>query len=63
MLQASEGKLDYGSMSKDERESFYRGTYDEAHGAGRELAEQLNPSDCRRLADVGGGSGFVTGRK
>ena len=52
-----QGKQDYGSMSKDERESFYRGTYDEAHAVGRELAEQLDLSDCRRLVDVAGGSG------
>ena len=52
-----QGKLDYGSMSKDERDSFYRGTYDEAYVVGRELAEKLDLSDCRRLVDVGGGSG------
>jgi SAM-dependent methyltransferase len=52
-----QGKLDYGNMSRDERESFYRGTYDEAYAVGRELVDKLNLSDCRTLVDLGGGSG------
>jgi hypothetical protein len=52
-----QGRLDYGSMSNDELQSFYRGTYTEALAVGRELAARLDLSNCRRLVDVGGGSG------
>ena len=52
-----QGNLANSRMPEDERESYYRGTYDEAYAAGRELAETLDLSDCRRLVDVGGGSG------
>ena len=44
-------------MSSELRESFYRGTFTECLAAGRELSTRLDFSKCRRLVDVGGGSG------
>jgi SAM-dependent methyltransferase len=52
-----QGRLNYATMSKDELESFYRGTYTEAAATGRYLLAHRDFSRYRRLADVGGGSG------
>src|SRR4030095_15131629 len=52
-----QGRLNYAAMSKDELESFYRGTYTEAAATGRYLLAHRDFSVYRRLADVGGGSG------
>jgi SAM-dependent methyltransferase len=52
-----QGRLNYATMSKDELESFYRGTYTEAAATGHYLLEHRDFSRFRRLADVGGGSG------
>jgi SAM-dependent methyltransferase len=52
-----QGRLNYATMSKDELESFYRGTYTEAAATGRYLLAHREFSRYRRLADVGGGSG------
>jgi hypothetical protein len=52
-----QGRLNYAAMSKDELESFYRGTYTEAAAAGRYLLAHRDFSRYPRLADVGGGSG------
>jgi SAM-dependent methyltransferase len=52
-----QGRLNYAAMSKDELESFYRGTYTEAAATGRYLLAHRDLSGYRRLADVGGGSG------
>jgi SAM-dependent methyltransferase len=56
---SSQGRLNYASMSKDELESFYRGTYTEAVATGHYLLAHRDFSLNRRLADVGGGSGGV----
>jgi SAM-dependent methyltransferase len=52
-----QGRLNYTTMSEDELESFYRGTYTEAAATGRYLLARRDFSRYRRLADVGGGSG------
>jgi 2-hydroxy-4-(methylsulfanyl)butanoate S-methyltransferase len=52
-----QGRLNYGTMTREELESFYRGTYTEAAATGRYLLEHWDFSRYRRLADVGGGSG------
>ena len=52
--------MDYGAMSEERRESFYRGTFTECLMAGRDLATRLDFSKHRRLVDVGGGSGGVS---
>ena len=52
--------MDYGAMSSELREAFYRGTFTECLSAGRELATRLDFSKYHRLVDVGGGSGGVS---
>jgi 2-polyprenyl-3-methyl-5-hydroxy-6-metoxy-1,4-benzoquinol methylase len=52
-----QGRLNYAAMSRNELESFYRGTYTEAAAAGRYLLAHRDFSVYGRLADVGGGSG------
>lgn len=51
------GRVEYGSMSSDERELFYRGLHVETLAAGRELAAREDFSRHHRVVDVGGGSG------
>jgi hypothetical protein len=52
--------MDYAAMSSELRESFHRGTFTECLAAGQELATRLDFSKCRRLVDVGGGSGGLS---
>ncbi len=52
--------IDYGAMSSELREAFYRGTFTECLSAGRELATRLDFSKYHRLVDVGGGSGGLS---
>ena len=52
-----QARIDFASMSEEELESFYRGFYQEAVAAGRELASARDFSARRALVDVGGGSG------
>ena len=54
-----QGRVNYATMSRDELESFYRGTYTEAAAAGRYLLAHWDFSRYRRLVDVGGGSGAL----
>jgi cyclopropane fatty-acyl-phospholipid synthase-like methyltransferase len=48
---------DYGAMDRDALVAFFRGQHPDALLAGRKLADAFDLSDCRQLADIGGGSG------
>lgn len=53
-------RRDFTTLSADEFETFLRGIHPGARTAGRELLARVDLSGCRRLADVGGGSGGIS---
>ena len=54
-----QARLDFSTMSPEELENFYAGSYTAAVSAGKALVERYDFSACRRLVDVAGGSGGV----
>ena len=54
-----QARVDFSTMSPDELEDSYSGSYALARAAGKGLAERYDFSAYRRLVDVAGGSGGV----
>ena len=54
-----QAKHDYTQMSREALKTFYQGLHPGALTTGRTLVENYGLSSCRRLLDVGGGSGGV----
>lgn len=54
-----QAKHDYTQMPREALETFYQGLHPGALTTGRTLVENFGLSSCRRLLDVGGGSGGV----
>ncbi len=52
-----QAKQDYGEDDPESLERFLRGLQDEAATNGRELAQLLDLSNAKTVADIGGGSG------
>lgn len=52
-----QAKLDFASMSSEKLETYLRGLHPGTMAAGRDLLNRADFSSCRRLLDVGGGSG------
>jgi SAM-dependent methyltransferase len=47
----------YESLSIDGARAYHEATYSIGYGAGRRFARHVDLSNCRRLLDIGGGSG------
>jgi ubiquinone/menaquinone biosynthesis C-methylase UbiE len=54
-----QARLDFSTLSPEELENFYSGSYAAAVSAGKRLVDRYDFSAYRRLVDVAGGSGGV----
>lgn len=58
-LDRPQSEHSFADMPTGQLYAFLRGLHDEALATGRHLADRFDFSSCRRLLDVGGGSGGV----
>lgn len=55
----AQAKMDWSTMSDDDLMAFFRGGAGTVTRGGRLTAERYDLSQCRRLGDIGGGSGHL----